>query len=161
MSPLRQSDSEEIFRVRGDAEAMKYWDWPHDRSPNVTSSVVETMLREIAAEEAHYWTLRLKANGSFVGLCDLSDLEAGSSAEVGFMLAKEFWGQGLAQETIGALMEQARALKFTSLTARIHSNNERSARLLKGAGFQEVGAASQVEIRPGVFQSCTGFILTL
>lgn len=161
MSSLRQSDAEEIFRVRGDAEAMKYWDWPHDKSPIVTASVVETMLGEVAAGEAHYWTLRLKANENFVGLCDLSNLGASLSAEVGFMLAREFWGLGLAQETIAALIEQARALNLTSLAARIHSDNERSARLLKSAGFQEVHAASRFEIRPGVFQSCTGFSLML
>jgi RimJ/RimL family protein N-acetyltransferase len=161
MSPLLQSDADEIFRVRGDAEAMKYWDWPHDRSPTVTASVVEKMLCEVAAAEARCWTIRLKANENFVGLCDLSNLGAGSSAEVGFMLAREFWGLGLAQEAIAALVEQARALKLTSLTARIHSDNERSARLLKIAGFEEVRAASQLEIQPGVFQSCTSFSLTL
>jgi ribosomal-protein-alanine N-acetyltransferase len=161
MSPLQRSDAEELFRVRGDAEAMKYWDWPHDKSRIVTASVVEALLAEVAAGEAHYWTLRLKANQDFVGLCDLSNLGASSPPEVGFMLAKEYWGLGLAQETVAVLVEQARALRLISLAARIHSDNERCSRLLKRAGFQEVQAASQLEIRPGVFRSCTRFSLML
>lgn len=161
MSPLQRSDAEELFRVRGDAEAMKYWDWPHDQSPIVTASVVEAMLGEVAAGEARYWTIRLNTTQNFVGLCDLSNLGASSSAEVGFMLAREYWGLGMAQEILTALVEQARDLHLVSLTARIHSDNERSARLLKRSGFQEVQAASQLEIRPGVFQSCTVFSLAM
>jgi ribosomal-protein-alanine N-acetyltransferase len=162
LAPLTQADAEEIFRIRGDADAMRHWDWPQDESPGETATVVEGMLREVAAGEARHWTLRLKSGNRFVGICDLSDLRAGSAtAEVGFMLAREFWGRGLAREAVEALAAEARGMELTSLSARIHSANTRSARLLLGMGFSIVGAEYEMQVRPGVFRYCTNFVADL
>jgi RimJ/RimL family protein N-acetyltransferase len=151
---LALEDADDLFEARGDPQVMAFWDWPADPNPDVTRAVVADMLHEVSAGHAKYWTLRLRADGTFVGLCDLSDLRHGDSADVGFMLARRHWGQGLAQEAVVAVLGHAREIGLTTIYARVHEQNEQSLRLLERVGFVEVETIPHVEIRPGVFRSC-------
>ena len=161
LSPLKPQDAIDVFEVRGDPEAMAFWDWPADASPAVTATVIEQMLRDVASGGARYWTVRLRSDASFAGLCDLSEMQANQSADIGFMLVRRFWGLGLGQEAVACVLEQARALGMRYLRARIHSQNERSARLLERAGFKEVEEIPDFEIRPGVYRGCKRFAMAL
>jgi RimJ/RimL family protein N-acetyltransferase len=40
--------------------------------------------------------------GAFVGLCDVSEIGANQSAEIGIMIGRKFWGLSLAHEAIPA-----------------------------------------------------------
>ena len=140
---------------------MAFWDWPHDENLAATESAIELMLRDVASGKARYWTLRLGSDGPFVGLCDLSDIQAGHSADIGFMLERRFWGAGLAREAVACLMEHARSLGLKTITARIHSGNHRSAHLLQYCGFVEVETLPDYEIRPGVYRDCKRYEVNL
>jgi RimJ/RimL family protein N-acetyltransferase len=85
--------------------------------------------------DACYWTVLLR-NGVFAGLCDLSELRAGESADIGLMFVRRLWGAGLAFGAVNCVIAHARTLRLKSILARIHSNSERSARLLERAGFK-------------------------
>src|SRR5438067_13758996 len=98
---------------------------------------------------------------SFVGLCDLSQIQARRSADIGFMFVRRLWGLGLAQEAVACVLEQARTLEIKSLHARIHSGNDRSRRLLERIGFKEIGEIPRCEIRPGIYRDCKRFEIWL
>lgn len=157
LNALTLEDARDVFEIRGDPEAMAYWDWPADPDPDATKAVVAELIRDMSAGHALHWTLRFRSDGAFVGLCDLSELSAGDSADIGFMLVRRRWGQGLAYEAVMALVEHAREIGLRALHARVHDGNERSVRLLERAGFREVLTSSAFEIRPGVFRACRGF----
>jgi RimJ/RimL family protein N-acetyltransferase len=157
---LTPDDARDLFAVRGDPEAMAFWDWPHDASPTVTATVVEQMLRAMASGEACYSTIRLRSDGTFVGLCDLSEIRA-TRADIGYMLVRRFWGMGLAREAVACILEQARLLGLKSLRARTHSENVRSARLLERSGFKQFHSLPGFEIRPGVYCDCKEFEVRL
>jgi ribosomal-protein-alanine N-acetyltransferase len=46
-----------------------------------------------------------KAGGAFIGFCGLQYLDGTSEIEVGYRLAKRFWGQGLATEAASASLK--------------------------------------------------------
>jgi RimJ/RimL family protein N-acetyltransferase len=154
LSELVLEDARDLFQARGDPRVMAFWDWPADPDADVTRALIIEMLQEVLAGHAKYWTLRLRADGTFVGLCDLSELRHGDCADIGFMLAHRHWGQGLAQEAVLAVVEHAREVGLRAVCARVHDENERSVRLLERVGFVEIERIPQVEIRPGVFRSC-------
>lgn len=154
LNELTLEEAPDLFEARGDPHVMAFWDWPADPTPDVTRAVVADMLHEVSAGHAKYWTLRLRADGTFVGFCDLSELQRGDSADIGFMLAHRHWGQGLAQEAVLAVLEHAREVGLCGVYARVHEENERSLRLLERVGFVEIEAIPHVEVRPGVFRNC-------
>jgi RimJ/RimL family protein N-acetyltransferase len=146
-------DADDVFGMRGDHEVMAFWDWPADDNPAVTAAIVEQFLADMGSGDACYWTARLN-DGAFAGLCDLNELRAGESADIGFMFVRRLWGMGLAFEAVTSVLAHARTLSLKSVRARIHSSNERSARLLERAGFKVIEELAHYEIRPGLFRDC-------
>ena len=154
LQPLGALDSTELFAARRDAEVMEYWDGPPDTDPAETAAVVALWLAEMRSGASLYWAIRLRADQSFAGVCDLSEIRKGESADVGFMLLRKFWGVGLGSEIVRCLLSHAQSLGLKSVTARIHSGNLRSRRLLLSAGFEIVDEMPGYQVRPGVFRDC-------
>ncbi len=140
LRPQEQADAAALFAILGDDRAMRFW----NRSPISRLAVVEDLVREQQAAMADglccYWTL-LEANEA-IGSVDLSLIQAGS-AELGFLLRPDRWGQGLASEAVGAVAAYGfEALGLTRLAAAVQSANRPAARVLEKNGF------SRVESRP-------------
>jgi len=73
-----------------------------------------------------------------VGACGLGRRPSGS-VELGYWIARSFWGQGYATEACGALVEIARALGLASLEGSHFVDNPASARVLEKLGFEPLG----------------------
>jgi RimJ/RimL family protein N-acetyltransferase len=86
----------------------------------VTAAIVEQLLADMETGDTCYWTVRLR-DGVFAGLCDLSELGAGESADIGFMFVRRLWGMGLAFETVTSVLTHARTLGLKSIRARIQA----------------------------------------
>jgi RimJ/RimL family protein N-acetyltransferase len=132
--PFAIADVLDLYSIRGDDEAMAFWDWPKDGTVAQTREVAQTILLEVQAGGALYLTARLRL-GDFVGVFDLSALSV-TSADLGFMVARRHWRQGYATEAAGALIEEAQRRGLQHLTARIHERNVASSRLLHNVGFR-------------------------
>jgi len=157
LDPLSLDDASDLFEARGDPEVMSFWDWPADPNPDITRAVIVQLLAEVDAGRAVYWTIRLRTDRSFVGVCDLGELDSSQSADLGFMLARRWWGSGLAREAMVSVLEHARALGITSVHARVAAQNERSVRLLQRLGFVAIESLAHFEVRPGVFRDSHRF----
>jgi ribosomal-protein-alanine N-acetyltransferase len=157
LRPLQLSDADDLFTVRGDPEAMAFWDWPADPSPAATRDVTSGLLDEMASGEAVYWTAILD-DCRFAGLFDLSGLKT-RQGDLGFMVPARLWGQGLGREGAGAVVQEAWRRGLNGLRSRIHAANHRSERLLLGLGFAQTGPDGEIEVRPGVKIACRFFQL--
>ena len=157
LRPLAASDSTDLFAARGDEEVMAYWDGPPDANPAETVAVAGLLLAEMRSGTSMYWAIRLRNDETFIGVCDLSEMRNGESADVGFMFLRKFWGLGFGSEVLCCLLSHAKSLGLRLVTARIHSGNVRSRLLLLRAGFQIVEEMPGYEIRPGLFRDCLRF----
>jgi [ribosomal protein S5]-alanine N-acetyltransferase len=157
MRPLRMEDAGDLFAIRGDPEAMRYWDWPADQDVRSTREVIRGLLKEIEAGQSLYMTARL-ATGGFVGVLHLSNLVP-PSVDLGFVIVRPPWGQGLGCEGVRAIVGEAERLRLLVLTARIHIGNDASRRLLLRLGFQLDGPARLVEVAPCRRIMCEYFAL--
>jgi RimJ/RimL family protein N-acetyltransferase len=157
LTPFSQADVPDLFAIRGDPQAMAFWDWPLDASLEDTKGAAEFMLSDVERQEAIYWTARLKSDNGFVGVFDLSELLS-EAADLGFMIVRQLEGRGYAFEAAARVVAEARERGLRSLKARIHAGNTRSQSLLERLGFVAVTEAD-VEIRPGVTRLCSFFRL--
>jgi [ribosomal protein S5]-alanine N-acetyltransferase len=161
LRPLARSDARDLFGARCDTEVMEFWDALPDATYSETIAIVDLLLAEVLSGAAKYWTILLQSDGSFVGICDLSEIRSGESADLGFMLLRKHWGAGFGSEVVSCLLEFAKSFGLRLVTARIHAGNVRSRRLLLPAGFQLVQVIRNCEIRPGAFRDCLRFEATL
>lgn len=140
LQPLTDSDAERVFPLMDDAEVMAYWDVPEIDDPDLVAQIVHGQVAEMAAGRAVHWSIRRLADDSFVGTCDLTEIDRRHKrAEVGFMLGRETWGKGYAQEAMRAVVAFAATSGLRRLTARTHLGNRGSEALLEKLGFREEG----------------------
>jgi ribosomal-protein-alanine N-acetyltransferase len=145
-----------------DAEVMAFWDMPESDDPDLIAGIVEGQVEEMAGGRAIYWAMRSLPDDHFIGVCDLSEIDRRHRrAEVGFLLGREAWGQGYAQEAMQAVLAFAGAQGLRRLLARTHLGNRRSDSLLENLGFREEGMLRGHVLRDGERRDCRLFGLLL
>ncbi|MFQ2893840.1 GNAT family N-acetyltransferase [Aeromonas caviae] len=131
LRPFDGRDAADLFAIYGDPLVMRFVGEP----PFPSLATVSQML---AGGESLEWGLVLRGSGRLVGTCGLHSFAAGASlrqAEVGCMLARSHWGQGLMGEALSALIAYARQLGIVTLLADIEPDNLPSQRLFERLGF--------------------------
>ena len=81
---------------------------------------------------------RTDANPRLLGACGLGRRPSGA-VEMGYWVARAFWGRGIATEASLALLEIARTLGLPRLQASHFLDNPASGRVLEKLGFEPVG----------------------
>jgi RimJ/RimL family protein N-acetyltransferase len=81
---------------------------------------------------------RTDSHPRLVGSCGLGRRPSGA-VEMGYWIARPFWGRGFATEACEALIGMARALGLASLEGSHFIDNPASARVLEKLGFEPLG----------------------
>ena len=91
------------------------------------------------------WAVEERASGALVGRVGLHYPEGWPDRELGWTIARRFWGKGLAMEAARASIEYGfGVLGWSHLVSLIHPRNQRSARLAERLGYRPDGT---VELR--------------
>ena len=140
MTPLVEADGPLVHPIMADPEVMAHWDVAEIEDPDVVNQVLASQMAAMDEDRAFYWAMRLTGDWTFLGLCDLSDIDwRHHRAEVGFILGKDSWGRGYAYEAMQAVMNFAVTQGIQRLWARTHVGNESSEKLLAKLGFEQEG----------------------
>lgn len=81
---------------------------------------------------------RTQGAPALVGSCGLGRRPSGA-VELGYWIARPFWGRGIATEAGNALIDIARTLGLAQLEASHFIDNPASARVLDKLGFESTG----------------------
>lgn len=77
-----------------------------------------------------------KASNEFIGRCGFGPLETGE-IEVGYLIAKKFWGKGYASEALAALLSWSkRNIKADFIVAFAPINHKASHRVMEKCGME-------------------------
>ena len=162
LEPLTVDDAAQLFPIMGDPEVMAYWDVAEIDDPDIVSQIIANQVDEMAHGRALYWAMRPLGSREFLGSCDLADIDRWHRrAEVGFMLGREAWGHGYAQEAMQSVIAFAGANGLRKLAARTHLGNRRSEVLLQKLGFTEEGLLRGHILKDGERRDCRLFGLLL
>ncbi|MBX3479157.1 MAG: GNAT family N-acetyltransferase [Caulobacter sp.] len=140
LSPVVEADSALVHPIMADPDVMAHWDVAEIDDPDIVDQILAGQILAMAEEKAFYWAMRLTQDGTFLGLCDLSDIDwRHHRAEVGFILGKDSWGQGYAYEAMQAVLNFAVTQGVQRLWARTLVGNDSSEKLLIKLGFEQEG----------------------
>ncbi|MEO8923528.1 MAG: GNAT family protein [Caldimonas sp.] len=92
-----------------------------------------------------------KSTGKAIGTCLLFRFEAASArAEIGYVLGRAHWGQGLMREALAALLNGAfGGMALRRIEAEVNTRNHPSAALLVRLGFKKEGLLRQRWVTKG------------
>ncbi len=139
LRPLSPCDKESIFALFSDPEAMRHWSYP----PYTELSQAEQRLKRdrVGAEKGEWLPWGIALDTALIGTVTLHDLNREQGrAEIGYMLGRTYWGQGLAREAVTLAIDHAFGpLGLRRLEADIDPRNVGSEKLLERLGFQKEG----------------------
>ena len=138
---ITREDAPELLKIFGDPEVMRYWSSPPLEDEAAAVGLVEQIHGHFEARDLFQWGVALKDSDAVIGTCTLWNLdEANRRAEIGFALARDEWGRGLASEAVATLIGFAfGALELHRLEADVDPENARSLILLERQGFKREG----------------------
>jgi RimJ/RimL family protein N-acetyltransferase len=142
MRPIADDDFEAVAALYGDPDVMRYIGLLGPLTPEQTRERVAFMVDHWRKHGFGMWSLRLKDGGAFVGRCGMRYLDNTTEIELGYTLAKAFWGQGYATEASRAVVHHAfDVLKLGRLVAIADPANTASVNVMKKLGmtFERVG----------------------
>ncbi|MFZ0815468.1 MAG: GNAT family N-acetyltransferase [Candidatus Sulfotelmatobacter sp.] len=95
-------DVDALARVISDAETMRFYPEPFDRS--AVEEWIERNRRRYAKNGHGLWAMILKARGELIGDCGLAvqEVDGVDEIEIGYHVRRDVWGLGLATEAARA-----------------------------------------------------------
>lgn len=101
------------------------------------------LVAKITQQQGHpvHWAIRT-ADDALIGGCGFDGFQVGKShrAEVGYWLAKPFWGRGIMTTVVQRVCRHAfEEFGLVKITAHVFTHNPASARVLEKCGFQQEG----------------------
>jgi [ribosomal protein S5]-alanine N-acetyltransferase len=137
---FRAEDEAAIHAYASDPEVTRHMFFP----PRTEAETHEYLSRILGTQRERprlTWELAVVQRGQDrpIGACDLT-LESGQDADLGYILAREAWGQGLATELATALAQAGfEHLGLERIFAICEVSHTASARVLMKAGLRRAG----------------------
>jgi len=140
LRPFRPEDLEDFFAYASVPGVGEMAGWPHHETIQDTESILNTFISEKSV-------LAICIDGRAVGSLGLHSSWANETAEyshliikeIGYVLSKEHWGQGIMPEAVGAVVEYGfNALGIEAFTCSHSPDNKRSQRVIEKSGFSFV-----------------------
>jgi RimJ/RimL family protein N-acetyltransferase len=140
LTPCSPSDRADFMNLERDPEVMRFLNGGH--AVHAEESDPDATFLMPRGTEAHVWTARRTANGTFVGWFCLWP-ESETLGELGYRLRRTEWGQGLASEGASALVTWGfRSGGYDKIVACTMAANQASRRVLEKAGLNHVRTIS-------------------
>ncbi|MEP6873923.1 MAG: GNAT family N-acetyltransferase [Burkholderiales bacterium] len=138
---VEEADIPALLGINGDDEVTRFLPYPTWRSVADGQAWFARYRALIASTTALQFVVIEKASDSIIGTCLLFRHEPASERmELGYVLGRAHWGQGLMREALSALISHAfTACGLRRLEAEVNPDNAASDTLLRRLGFSHEG----------------------
>ncbi len=138
LRPTRRADAQAFYERRNDPEVAELQDWdvpfPLERAEAAMAEL--DGLTSLPIDDWWVMTIADVADTQIFGDLVFKLENDGRTAEVGYSLDRAHWGQGYASEALSAVVSWLFAEQGVSrVSAMLHPDNARSARVLERCGF--------------------------
>lgn len=146
----RDSDLDAVHAAYSDSVAMRYWSTPPH--PDKAHTALQHARRK-DDWEANKRNFEIEKDGNWIGNAGMF-----RDYEIGFMLARACWRQGIISEAMGAIMPYLfHTIRVPYMTADVDPQNEASCGLLISLGFYETHRAKDTFYINGVWSDSVYF----
>lgn len=157
----RDADREAFAAIVADPHVMRFY--PATRSRAEADAWIDKMIAGLANGTAHFLAVERKSDGAMLGLTGTADINfpipTEPKLEIGWVLGKDYWGQGYAPEAARVALDHAftqlRAPEVAAFTARVNLPSQRVMQKLglvrdPHADFEHPRIAAGHPLRPHV-----------
>ncbi|MCR8643403.1 GNAT family N-acetyltransferase [Paenibacillus sp. N1-5-1-14] len=144
---MNESDAPNLFKIWSDPAVTKYMDIDCFIDEDQAIEMIKLMDELSQDHKAIRYSIIEKESDVIIGTCGYNyfDWDNGRT-EVGYDIAKDYWGKGYATEAIGSLVDYAfTTLKLNRIQAKVVPANVGSAKVLEKLNFTFEGTLRQYE----------------
>lgn len=141
LRPSNPTDAEGMLAMLSDPESMKYWSDQPISDLDAAMEVLDQDLKSDAQGNSMCWAITFKGQDKMIGKCILFQFSRDNHrAEIGYILNRKYWRQGLTYQALGAVIDFAfNTLNLHRIEADIDTENLASIGLLEKLGFEREG----------------------
>ena len=134
-------DAEDIFAYANDPQVTNYTLWDAHQSIKDTYEYLNNVAFAIyRSGKGMKWGIVEKESGKLIGTCSLHTTPIHRRAELGYVIARDYWGQGLMTEAATAAIAFGfHVMQLLRIQAFCAVENVGSARVLEKSGMQFEG----------------------
>ena len=138
---LTMRDAQDIFRYSRDPEVARHVLWDAHRSIGDSRAYLRYMLRRYRGHEPASWGLEHLDSGRIIGTIGVMWIqEDNNAAEVGYSLARDFWGRGYMTEALRAVLQYGfDGLNLNRIEAQHETTNPASGAVMRKCHMQHEG----------------------
>jgi len=149
-------DADAVFRIRGDFEVTRYNVGAAYTRIEQAQGLIDGIHHDYVREQEIRWGITRKEDGSdapVIGMCGYNYWHrVDRRGSIGFDLARDYWRQGLMQETVETVLRFGfTEMDLNRIEAEASSDNEASIHLLEKLGFQREGLQREHYFEEGAF----------
>lgn len=136
LRPYVQGDEAAMFaNWANDPEVTRYLTWAPHGNISVTTELIAQWEARYMSDTVYHWGITL--DGELIGdIAVVTWSEPNESAELGYCLARRFWGQGIMTEALGSVMRYLfHTIGFHRITLKHDAQNPASGRVMEKAGL--------------------------
>lgn len=142
---LSLDDAEPQFEIMKDSAVTRYWGSGTWSELQQSIESIENTIKYFESGDSFKWAIVRKEDGVFLGTASLWNFKfAHRYAEIGYLIGREFWGNGYAPE---AMLEVLRfgfeTLDLNRIEADTDPRNQNSIRVLQKLGMIQEGLLRQ------------------
>ncbi len=135
-------DTDDYFLLRSDPEVMRYIGTGATSTREQTTTKLSWVLMQWEKHGFGIWAVVDKKSENLIGWAGLSFLDSNPEIEVGYGLAKAYWGTGMATEAAWASLRYGfEELQLDRIVAVAVPENAASQRVMEKAGMRYVKLA--------------------
>ena len=141
LRPWREDDAEALFKYAADPDVGPRAGWPPHKSVEESLEIIRTIFSGDGM-----WAVEWRETGEPIGCVGYLPASASNlkieedQAEVGYWIAKPYWGKGVCTEAMRLVVDYCFNVKnFTTLWGDYFPENPASGKVMEKCGFKDTG----------------------
>lgn len=138
---FKVTDFEDVYRYSCDSEVSKYLLWEAHKSKSYTREYLNYIAGRYRLGDFYDWALQKNDDGRVIGMCGFTSINPqNDSAEIGYVVARDCWGNGYAAEALLAVLEFGfNVLELNRADGKYIVENAASRRVMEKCGMTYEG----------------------
>lgn len=159
---ITRLDLEDVFEYASDPEVSKYLLWYPHVDKKFTLQYLKILEREYRKMNFFDWGVTVSESGKMIGTCGFTAFDIiNNSAEIGYVLNADYWGQGYAEEMIRKILDFGfNVLGLHRIEAKMMCQNTSSSKVAEKCGMRFEGTLRESVLAKGKYVDVKVFAIT-
>jgi ribosomal-protein-alanine N-acetyltransferase len=152
---ITEEHAQDMYEYSCDPDVTRYLTWSCHSNPSQTLRYIKLLQKKYADGPFNDWGIVLKEHGKFIGTCGYTSFDFDAAqAEMGYVIAKPYWGKGYAAEALKCAMQYAvENFGIKGFHAKHMEGNDASGKVMQKCGMKFEGMYKHSMFIKGEFKN--------